>query len=511
MPKSLPPRPSLEQLKKQAKDLLKSHASGTDESLARIRENHPHFDNAARSELQNAKFSLSDAQLVIAREYGFASWPKLKEHIRSVQLETSDPLELLKQAFRDDDSELVRAVLECTPEVRARINEPIASFDSPAITHVRSREMLDVLLDAGADINAKSRWWAGGFGLLHGATPDLAAYAIQRGALVDIHAAARLGMIDRVRELVSSHPSLVHARGGDGQTALHFAVSVEIAEFLLDHGAEIDARDVDHESTPAQYMVRDRQPVAACLVRHGCKTDILLAAALGREDLVRRHLDTDPECIRVRVSNEHFPMITHKSGGTIYQWTLGWYVSAYEVAKEFGHDQILGLLNERSPADVRLVAAGWAADEFAITQLLAENPGLVARLSKADQRQLAHAARNNNLPAVRTMLAAGWPLDVTGQHRATPLHWAAFHGNAEMVEEILRYKPPLECTDADFNGTPLRWAIHGSKNGWHCDDGNYPAAVEALLNAGAKLPRESNDGTESVKEVLRRRGLVGEK
>jgi len=133
------------------------------------------------------------------------------------------------------------------------------------------------------------------------------------------------------------------------------------------------------------------------------------------------------------------------------------------VAKEFGHDRILGLLNERSPADVRLVAAGWAADEFGITQLLAENPGLVARLSKADQRQLAHAARNNNLPAVRAMLAAGWPFDVTGQHRATPLHWAAFHGNAEMVEEILRYKPPLECTDADFNGTPLRWAIHGSK------------------------------------------------
>jgi len=87
----------------------------------------------------------------------------------------------------------------------------------------------------------------------------------------------------------------------------------------------------------------------------------------------------------------------------------------------------------------------------------------------------------------------------------------AFHGNAEMVEEILRYNPPLECTDADFNGTPLRWAIYGSKNGWHCDDGNYPATVEVLLNAGAKLPNESQDGTESVKEVLRRHGHGGGK
>ncbi len=160
---------------------------------------------------------------------------------------------------------------------------------------------------------------------------------------------------------------------------------------------------------------------------------------------------------------------------------------------------------------MQLVVAAWAADEFDITRLLAQNPGLVAGLSKSDQRQLAHAARNNNLPAVRAMLAAGWPLDAIGQHRATPLHWAAFHGNAEMVKEILRYKPALECTDADFNGTPLRWAIYGSKNGWHCDDGNYPATVEALLNAGTKLPRESSDGTESVKEVLRRRGLEGEK
>src|SRR5205085_9368091 len=133
------------------------------------------------------------------------------------------------------------------PEMKEIINEPVAAFDAPVITRVRSREMLDVLLEAGADINAKSRWWAGGFGLLHSAEPDLADYAVQRGAVVDGHAAARLGMIDNLRELVTSDPTLVHARGGDGQTPLHFASTVEIAEFLLEHGADTDARDVDHE------------------------------------------------------------------------------------------------------------------------------------------------------------------------------------------------------------------------------------------------------------------------
>src|SRR5439155_6999355 len=101
--------------------------------------------------------------------------------------------------------------------------------------------MLDVLLAGGADINAKSRWWAGSFGLLDSASPDLAAYAIERGAQVTAHAAARLGLIDKLRELTSASPALVNARGGDGQTPLHFASTVEIAEYLLDHDADIDA------------------------------------------------------------------------------------------------------------------------------------------------------------------------------------------------------------------------------------------------------------------------------
>jgi len=86
------------------------------------------------------------------------------------------------------------------------INRPIGPFDSAAIINVCSREMLDVLLDAGADINARSRWWAGGFGLLDSASPELAAYAIERGAVVDVHAAARLGLIARLRELITQDP-----------------------------------------------------------------------------------------------------------------------------------------------------------------------------------------------------------------------------------------------------------------------------------------------------------------
>jgi hypothetical protein len=204
------------------------------------------------------------------------------------------------------------------------------------------------------------------------------------------------------------------------------------------------------------------------LIARGCATDILMASALGDLDLVRKHLDDDPDAIRMRVSDEYFSMIGGKTGGTIYQWTLGWYVSAHQVAKNFGHEEIFQFLMERSPNEIKLITACWLGDEVMTKSLLTAEPDLVAHLREAERRHLAHAARNNDLPAVRLMLAIGLPVDSFSQHNATPLHWAAFQGNAEMVELILQKKPPLEVTDRDFQGTPLAWAIYGSEHGCHC-------------------------------------------
>ena len=74
-----------------------------------------------------------------------------------------------------------------------------------------------------------------------------------------------------------------------------------------------------------------------------------------------------------------------------------------------------------------------------------------------------------------------------------------------MVHTVLRHDPPLELIDADFQSTPLGWAIHGSEHGWNCRGGDYAGTVEALLKAGAKPPGEIS-GTEAVKAVLRRHG-----
>jgi ankyrin repeat protein len=421
----------------------------------------------------------------------------------SIPSDSPDSVEELNHAIRADRADVVRDLLARDPDLKPKLNEPIGPFDSPAITSARSREMLDVLLDAGADVNARSRWWAGGFGLLDWASPELAANAIERGAKLDVHSAARLGMIDRLRALIAAEPALVHAPGGDGQTPLHFAGTIDVAAFLLDRGTDLNALDVDHESTPAQYMSGERQDVARYLVSRGCKTDLLLAAALGDLDLARRHLDADPGCIRIRVSEDFFPKINPRSGGTIYGWTLGFYLSAHQVARKFGHDDVVGLLFERSPAAVQLIEACWSGDDATVKALRGQHHNIADQLSEADRRQVAHAARNNEAQVVRLMLESGLPVDARGQHNGTPLHWAAFHGNAEMARIILRYGPPLETLDADFHATPVGWAIHGSLNGWNREAGDYAGTVDALLQAGAKPPGALG-GSDAVQEVLRR-------
>ena len=510
MSRDLPAHPSLEYLKNEAKKLIRDFRQGNAAAVERW--------HALDLAPPLARPKLADAQRVIAREYGFASWAKLKERVQAIEHRErgADAFEQLKAAVLANDAVKAAEAIDRYPDLKSRLNHPLPGHpfgDFLLLVAVQRsrRDTIDVLLDAGADVNARTDWWAGSFGVLDtAARPDmpawLAPYLIERGAIVDAHAAAALRMLDRLKDLVVADPAVVHSRGGDGQTPLHFAATVEIAQYLLDHGAEIDALDVDHESTPAQYMLRDRQDVARYLVERGCRTDLLMAAALGDLELVRKYLDADPDCIRMSVSDAYFPKRNLRAGASIYIWTLGNHKTAHLVAREFGHEQVLRLLMDRTPAELKLALACELGDETVFKALLAAHPDLARDLSDEDRRKLAYAAQSNNNDAVRLMLAAGWPVDSRGQHQATPLHWAAFHGNAAMVKEILRYRPPIEARDRDFDGTPVGWAVYGSVHGWHRQSGDYAGVTEALLQAGAEAPKPTAnlEASDAVREVLRR-------
>ena len=498
----LPPNPNLDKQRKLAKALARDYWRGDPDAIERVRALHP--KPPAPDE-----FALSDAQLVMARGYGFSSWPQLKRKIDSL---TQSPAELFKAAVEAGDVDHVRQLLDSHRDLAARINEPMFGFDSMAVHVARTKlDLLDLLLAHGADLNARTRWEKGGFGVLEQVSPEQAAPLIARGARVDIWAATNLGMMAELAALVANDPALVHAKGGDGKRPLHFARTVEIARFLLAHGAEIDALDDDHDSTPAQHLIGEHPDVAAFLVARGARSDLLLAAALGDFNLVRRHLDVEPGAIAMRVDQDWFPMIdTAPNGGHIYQWTLGFHVSAFDVARKRGHAEVLALLLAHARPLERLLDAVWCGDSAPAEAVLEADPQLVQRAPEKVLRQIAHAARNNNTGAVRAMLRTGFPVTALAQHGGTPLHWAAFHGNAEMIAELLRHDPPLDVLDHDFKDPPMGWLVFGASHCWRgLSTGQHAACAPLLLDAGAELKEAwLPTGDEALDQVLRARFLA---
>jgi ankyrin repeat protein len=492
----LPPKPNLEKQRKLAKILARNYWRGYPDAIERVRALHP---NPPAPEI----FALSDAQLVIARGYGFASWAQLKRKIDSL---TKSPAELFMAAVQMGDVDQVRRLLQAHGDLVDRINEPMFGFKTPAVHVARTNlDLLDLLVAHGADLNVRTSWEKGGFGVLEQVNPEQAAPLVARGATIDIWAAAHLGMMTELAGLIARDPALVHAKGGDGKRPLHFARTVGIARHLIEHGAEIDALDDDHDSTPAQHLIGDRPDVAGFLVSRGARSDLLLAAALGDLDLVRNHLDADPGSIATRVDQDWFPMIdTATNGGHIYQWTLGFHLSAFDIARRYGHTELVELLLKRAGPLDRLLDALWCGDDAGADAVLAVDPHLIERASGKILRQVADAARNNNVQTVKAMLSRGFPVTALSQHGATPLHWAAFHGNPHMLEDVLKYNPPINAQDRQFHGTPMDWVIHGALEPWEFSTGRYGECARLLLDAGAQVEEALlPTGHDAVDQVLR--------
>ena len=505
--RELPARPSIEHLKKQARTLLQQCLDAEESAIARF----------AAFGVTSSRPRLADALHVIAREYGFDTWPALKLHI---EVASEDAMQALSVAIKTNQAALVRDVLSRHPSLKTRINEPLPdhSFDVPAIfaaVQRENREMIDALLDAGANINERTRWWAGSFGVLDSAGRELANYLISRGATIDIHSAARLGMIDRVRELLEGNPLLVHARGGDGQLPLHFAATVEIAALLLDYGAEIDARDIDHESTAAQYMACSRQlmewrepyrhDVARFLISRGAQTDILMASAIGDLALVERILNHDPETVRTTVSERYFPKSNPRAGGCIYFFGFGMTKSPHMLAHQFGHTAVFDLLMQRSPAWLRLINIAEIGEDADVQRILAEHPQVFQKLSVNAARRIVGTAVRNNTRAVELLVAHGWPTNATLENNQTALHYASWHGNLAMVNTLLKHNAPVNISETEHGGSPLAWALHGSLHSWEREKGDYPGVTRALLDAGAAIPKPERplEASEEVLDIIR--------
>jgi ankyrin repeat protein len=489
----LPPRPNLEHQQKLAKGLLRDCWAGVADAIERVRAFLP-------SSPDPGTLKLHDAQLVIARGYGFHSWAAMKRKIESL---TKSPLEQFDIAVREGDAALARELLEKHAGIRARINEPRFDFDSPAIHQAKKNlALVDELIKHGADVNARSQWWAGGFGILESdLTLEQAAPLIDRGARITPWAAAGLGLYDELKSILRAHPETVHERGGDGKTVLHCAATCAIAELLLDNGADVQVRDIDHGATALQYLIAD-ETIARLLVARGAEVDIFAAARLGDRSLVERCLRDDPGCAEARVNCPPFTA----PGLHIYGWTLGFDFTPAGVARKFGHSEVGELMVSRLSPKARLIDALWCGDGERARRELARHPAALKSFEPHEHSLLAAAAWWYRPDSVRLMLENGFDPHAKGAHRSTPLDRASFHGYADIVAMLLSLDPDPPLTHQnEFGGIPLGACIYGSLHGWktgHPQD--QIRTLTLLLEAGSPLdPTMLPTGNDELDAVLR--------
>lgn len=254
----LPPRPDLDHLKHQARDLQRDHAGGSPGALQRLREFHPRFAGMPDEEIRRGALTRADALLAIAREYGFRSWARLRAHVASGEaraaLDRPHHERIGDRAFReavelldDGDAEALRAHLAGHPElVHARVSfEGGNYFQNPT------------LLEFVAENPIR-----------HGALPP----NVVEVARVVLAAGAGRASVDATLGLVCS-----------GQVPRECGVQVPLVDLLCGHGAD-----------PAAAMLaalgHGEFEAAEALVRRGAPVDLPVAAALGRTADAQRTL-----------------------------------------------------------------------------------------------------------------------------------------------------------------------------------------------------------------------------
>ena len=354
------------------------------------------------------------------------------------------------KAVNNGDAARVKTLLAGNDELIEFIDEPWFAFDAPAIVFAAAagnRELIQVLLDASASIDAKSSWWAGGTSALQHATGsmlsynrELAEYLIEQGATIDAHAAAGLDMYDRLVTLLRENPDVVNAPGCDGMSPLHFAATPRIAELLLTHGADINLRDLDHYGTAAQWTMRRRPEVCRYLLDQGAEADVVLYCAMGDVQRAKAEFQKNPKLLKLRINVKsakgyviptlEAPHVHEVPGGHVYAYQVGPTMPLLEIA-----------LQSKQPAIVDLlIDSGYEINLRDWYVLVGQGPKRFDTL-------------------VKGFLAKGWNINASQKHQRgvwTPLHWVAQRGLTNGVACLLANGADPNVTD-DKGQTPLHF------------------------------------------------------
>ena len=512
--RTLPPNSSLIQLKKQAKDLLKTHQSGDAEAIARLRASVSQLASATDAEVLEAKFALHDAQRVLAREYGFDNWRALVRSITEQQPVVDanagfshDELVAYFAAVRDLDLDGVRACLDANPaltEARAHdkalylrgealeaaLREPLTEQSSTAIhlaanifldprgaTSPKSVELMQLLLDYSAD-------------------PDAMGFNENQGCCTAIVIAAWVGGIEKMRLLLEVGSDVT---GEQGTAALDTAAShgrTDRFDLLVEHGApstpwlmvlggmtdrvialvdedpelltSIDDRGYTLMQAGAEQLKRNARDgmrqtgrvLVEALIERGVEVDVFTAAALDDVGRLGALLQDDSTLVNEQLGDGKTPVDFAVQVGSHDTLRL-----LLQAGADPNRNEPLNIAGRRDDTescrrlieyganvtDKAVLSAAWRNQESACLGVMLDNGG---NASAIDGRGTLHWVAADNPQSVQLLIDAGADVNMRapGATNGTPLHHA--RNNVDSIERLLAAGADSTLTDANGD-TPL--------------------------------------------------------
>jgi ankyrin repeat protein len=512
-PRRLPDQPNLEQLRKQAKDLLKDYLSGDSGAVAEVR----------RFERSPLNFTLSGAQRVLARAYGFQSWPKLKAYVDGVNIAH------FAEAVKGGHIGRVRSMLASRPEL---VSMDRAENDEHRAIHYavlqRDTAMVRLLMEAGADARkgifphrdatsaialAQDREYTDVVAIIEEEERHRREeMSCSNATVAPIQEQISRAIRERDRATAIRHLetdlSLLHACDREGRTPLHIAASgndLELVQWLLDRRANVRKKDPEG-LTPLDYAALAADPrdgtverfpaIAQLLLQHGAELTVRAAVALGDHDRVHELIAADPGLLHQISSN----------GGLLTLAVKHRQVDMVRHLLDLGADvnERIFLKELEEPTESFGMPLWFAAlaDDLAITRLLLDrgadpNANVYASgwplrnawnheddsvkrllLERGAKRQPYMVAESHDIATARMLLE-----DDPGEELAQELAWsAADSGCPEIVELSLTY---------------LNWASGDAR--WHW------VLIQPIRGAGADSSR--NEGHFRSMAALLRHGV----
>jgi ankyrin repeat protein len=517
--KPVPSHPSLEQYRKQAKDLVKAHNSAVPDAIERIRSSHPAFARSSPQEVATRIFQLTAAQLVIAREHGFESWSKFKGHIETLNfrrksLLANDPSALFLEAacipmggwHASGTLEAANALLAQKPEIaHANTYAAAALGDDIGVRRFLGVDPSLATLKGGPhEWDALTYLCFSRYLRLDPARSD--GFVRAATALLDAGASANTGWYEANDE---TRPFWEGAIYGAAGIARHLGLT----RLLLDRGA-----DPNDGETPYHVPESYNNAVMELMVESGkfnddSMTTLLLRKADWHDYEGTKYLlehGADPN----RMSRWHRTallqalrrdnaiqsidlLLDHGADPTMVNPETG--MSGVVLSARRGRGDVLASLERRGiPLELhgvdQLIAACARNDGDSIATIANREPQLVRELIAEGGTLLAEFAGNGNTEGVLRLLDLG--VSVSAPYRegdsyfeiakeSTALHIAAWRARHDTLRLLLARGAAVNQRDAKGH-TPLALAIRACVDSYW-KDRRSAESVEALLHAGASI------------------------